>query len=72
MAVLNLYSKRRRAALQAGSPDVYQYDRVPSKLRVQVVHLWRDAIGTKEPEYYNYSQNRIGRRSTTQSLEKRG
>jgi hypothetical protein len=45
MAVYNLYSKRRNAALKAGEPEVYSYDEVPAALRVQVVHIWLDALG---------------------------
>ena len=39
MAVLNLYSKRKKAAANAGKPDVYRYDSLPKELRVQIVHL---------------------------------
>jgi hypothetical protein len=45
MAVVNLYSKRRKAELKAGEPEVYRYDVVPPKLRGQVVHIWREALG---------------------------
>lgn len=44
MAVFDLYSKRRK--VQRGElPDVYTYDEIPSGLRVQVIHIWGDAIG---------------------------
>jgi hypothetical protein len=47
LVVLDLYSKRRRRALgEAG--DVYSYDDVPRKLRVQVVHLLNDTLGTED------------------------
>jgi hypothetical protein len=42
MAIFDLYSKRRRAAGKL--PDVYKYD-VPESLRVQIVHIWGDALG---------------------------
>jgi hypothetical protein len=45
MAVLNLYSKRQRAAANAGKLDVYKYNQLPQPLRVQIVHLWRDLFG---------------------------
>jgi Domain of unknown function (DUF7014)/AbiJ N-terminal domain 4/HEPN domain len=45
VAVLNLYSKRRKAELKVGQADVFQYDTVPPGLRAQVVHIWRDALG---------------------------
>ena len=44
MALLDLFSKRQRRAKDE-VPDVYQYDNIPSPLRVQVVHIIRDAIG---------------------------
>lgn len=44
MGVLDLFSKRRRAARRAGQPDVYQYEDLPQAFRVQVVHIWATAI----------------------------
>lgn len=44
MGVLDLFSKRRRAARAAGQPDVYQYEDLPSPFRVQVLHIWSTAI----------------------------
>jgi hypothetical protein len=43
MPVLETYSRRKRRAEQ-GEPDVYQYDRVPDQLRVQVLHILDAAI----------------------------
>lgn len=44
MAVVDLYSKRMKR--QRGEvPDVYQYDDLPTPLRVQIVHIWRAALG---------------------------
>jgi hypothetical protein len=40
MAVIDIYSKRRRA-----TPDVYTYDEIPAPLRAQVVHILRDLFG---------------------------
>lgn len=31
---------------QSGQNDVYQYDNLPTEFRVQVAHIWKDAIGT--------------------------
>jgi hypothetical protein len=45
MPILDLYSRRRRQAEKAGQSDVYQYDDIPRELRVQIVQIWRDAIG---------------------------
>jgi hypothetical protein len=43
MAVFNLFSKRRKA--ERGPSDVYTYDKIPEGLRIQIVHIWTDAIG---------------------------
>ena len=44
MAISNLFSKRQRR--QRGEmPDVYQYEDIPHPLRVQLVHILRDALG---------------------------
>jgi len=44
MAIIDLYSKRQKK-LRGEVVDVYFYDEVPVELRVQVVHIIRDAIG---------------------------
>jgi hypothetical protein len=44
MAIFNLFSKRAKA-LREELPDVYQYDEIPQTLRVQIVHIVRDAFG---------------------------
>ena len=49
MAVLNLYSKRKKAAANAGKPEVYRYDTLPPPLRAQIVHLWNDLFGAYDP-----------------------
>ena len=44
MPVLDLYSYRKRVA--AGDvPDVFVYDELPEALLVQIIFIWRDAIG---------------------------
>lgn len=45
MAILDLYSRRKRQAERAGQPDVYQYEDLPNRLRVQIVNLWKRATG---------------------------
>ena len=45
MAILDIFSKRKKRTVQAGKPEVYQYDSLPQAFRVQVAHIWRDAIG---------------------------
>ena len=44
MAVFELYSKRRAREL-GNVPDVYEYDKIPEALKVQIIHIWSDAIG---------------------------
>ena len=42
--IFNLFSKRQKR-LRGEVPDIYSYDIIPEKLRVQIVHIMRDAIG---------------------------
>ena len=44
MPVLNLFSYRQRIA-SGETPDVFVYDKLPEALRIQISHIWRDAIG---------------------------
>lgn len=44
MGVFDLFSKRQRRA-RGEMPDVYVYDKLPHELRVQIVHIIRDAFG---------------------------
>ena len=44
MPIANLYSYRKRVA-EGETPDVFVYDALPETLRVQIIHIWRDAIG---------------------------
>lgn len=58
MAIFNLFSKRQKT-LRGEVPDVYTYDGLPSALRVQIVHIWMDALGSDENYYdrYGYGPN---------------
>lgn len=47
MAIVDLFSKRQKA-LRKEVPDVYEYDQIPSPLRVQIVHILRDLFGHRE------------------------
>ncbi|MCK5542263.1 MAG: hypothetical protein KAI40_06190 [Desulfobacterales bacterium] len=51
MTTSNLFSKKQKK-LRGDSPDVYTYDNIPNALRVQIIHLWDDALGTRS-EYDN-------------------
>lgn len=45
MAIFNLFSKRQKE-LRGEVPDIYTYDALPQAIKVQIVHIWNDAIGT--------------------------
>ena len=53
MAIFELFSKRQKA-LRGDIPDVYTYDDLPNALRVQIVHIWSDALGSDKDYYDNY------------------
>jgi hypothetical protein len=44
MTVFDLFSKRQKRS-RGEVPDVYQYETLPYQLRVQIVHIIRDAFG---------------------------
>jgi hypothetical protein len=50
MATFDLYSKRKRRT--SGASDVFSYDVIPSPRRVQVVHLWDDALGNEHESQF--------------------
>ena len=43
MAIADVYFKRRMRERGEYS-DVYQYEKLPQKFRVQIVHIWRETI----------------------------
>jgi hypothetical protein len=45
MGIFDTFSKRKKKAQQSGQVDVYTYDDLPEKLRIQISHIWRSAIG---------------------------
>ncbi|WP_156306584.1 STM4504/CBY_0614 family protein [Novosphingobium sp. AAP1] len=45
MPIFNLFSKRQSDAAKAGQSDVYRYDFVPSKFRVQLLNLAQKSFG---------------------------
>lgn len=53
MPIFELFSKRQKK-LRGEMPDVYQYNDIPSGLRVQIVHIVRDAVGT-DGHWSNYA-----------------
>src|SRR5262249_3058640 len=50
--VLNLFSSRQKR--KEISTDVLIYDELPKPFRVQVVHIWGDAIGRWDEEMHRY------------------
>ena len=53
MPIIDIYSKRQKK-FRGETSDVYQYDRLPEQLRVQIVHIMYDVLGNRE----QYLQNR--------------
>ena len=52
MAISDIFSKRQKK-LRGDTPDVYVYDEMPNPLRVQIVHIWTDALGDPQrPDPY--------------------
>lgn len=56
MAIFDLFSKRQKR-LRGEVPDIYTYDQIPATLRVQIVHIIRDAIG--EDKNYNRKPEKV-------------
>lgn len=44
MAIIDLFHKRQKR-LRGEYPDVYQYEELPDKLKVQIVHMWKETMG---------------------------
>lgn len=56
MPILDLFSYRKRVS-EKDAPDVFTYETLPQELRVQVIHIWRDAIGP----YHVYGRHQLGK-----------
>lgn len=50
MAIFDLFSKRQKK-LRGEVPEIYIYENIPNELRVQIVHIIKDSIGTDEESY---------------------
>lgn len=48
-----LYSEEQRE-LRGEVTDVYTYDSLPRELRVQIVHIWSDTLGSRSDYYSHY------------------
>ena len=60
MSVFDLFSFRKRRAA-GDTPDVFTYDELPEQLRVQIVHIWRDAIGEYNLEAWKNIHDAVAR-----------
>ena len=54
MSILETYSKRKKRLTQDGQPQLHQYDTLPKEFRVQVVHIWRSAIGHRTEDMHGF------------------
>lgn len=55
MPILDIFSKRQKQ-LRGEVADVFQYVDIPNPLRVQIVHLWDETIGSEADYWRGYSQ----------------
>ena len=58
--IVDLYSYRKRVA-NGDTPDVVVYDELPGELLVQIVHIWRDAIGRDSHEGWTWIHDTVAR-----------
>ena len=70
MPVHDLFSYRKRVA-EGNIPDVYTYDDVPHGLRVQTVHILRDAIGLEEHHRWKWIHDAVAREHQLLELNNR-
>jgi len=52
MALFETFTKRQKRLERAGKPDIYRYDVLPQPFRVQIVNIWRRAIGVYSTASY--------------------
>ncbi len=57
MTVFDLYSKRLKRT-KGDVADVYQYEELPDTLRIQITHMWDDAIGDNEQFHDRYAADK--------------
>jgi len=69
MSIYETFSKRMKRLSNHGQTDVYQYDELPRAFRVQLIHIWTDAIG---PVQYKgkFSSQRWSEIQNTMAREK--
>lgn len=54
MKVFDLFSKRSKRT-RGENPDVFQYEEFDQKIRIQIIHIWQDALGGPEDFRHHYS-----------------
>ena len=62
MATFETYKRRKHKAAMAGQSIAFQYDQLPQQFRVQVVYIWKEAIGKPIPhpeEPYTYLKDSV-------------
>jgi len=52
MGIIELFSKRRKKE-RGELSDIYEYDNIPEVLRVQIIHIWGDSLGS-DRDYIQY------------------
>tara|TARA_R110000850_G_scaffold221286_2_gene347103 strand:+ start:2701 stop:3624 length:924 start_codon:yes stop_codon:yes gene_type:complete len=50
MSIINIFSKRQKK-IRGEVPEIFTFDLIPEKFRVQIIHIIRDAIGELNYEY---------------------
>ena len=50
MAIVELFSKRQKK-LRGEVPDVYTYEEIPDTLKVQIIYIWKDVMGSYDDKY---------------------
>lgn len=55
MPIVDIFSKRQKK-LRGEVPDVYVYDDVPNPLRVQIIKIWWNNLGSQD-QYNDYSEH---------------
>jgi hypothetical protein len=65
--VFDLFSKRQKS-LRGEVPDVYTYDKLPTALRVQIAHIWRDVIGDERDYAGEHTGTRNAYKFLTETL----
>lgn len=57
--ITDLFFKRKKRE-QGEYPDIYQYDSLSKKLKIQIIHIWRESLGEDRPgdAFYSATRNR--------------